>query len=83
MFDDSSRDAEKMKPKRFEADWPPGGRQGFSLHNRKDIVSQQVQSPPRRIGKESLGRKDSAGQIIFEDIMNLLHGPTSLSLPSQ
>ena len=55
-----------MKPQRFEAGRPPGDGQGFSLHNREDIVSQKVETPPGRIGKESLGRKYSTCEIILE-----------------
>ncbi len=53
MFNDSSRDTEEMKSQRFEAGGPPGDGQGFSLHDGEDIVSEKVEPPPSRIGKES------------------------------
>ncbi len=81
VFNDSSCDTKQMKSQGFEASRPPGGGQGFSFHDGDNIISEQVEPPPGRIGKESFRRENPACEIILEDIMNLLHASASFSLP--
>jgi hypothetical protein len=70
-----------MKSQGFEASRPPRDGQGFSFHDGENIISEKVKPPPGCIGKESFRRQNPACEIILEDIMNLLHTPTSFSLP--
>src|SRR4030042_3555305 len=83
MFNDSSGDAGQMVSEGFKTDRPPKWRQGFSFHDGQDIVGEQIESPPSRIGKESFSRHNPGSQIIFEDIVDLLHGSASFPLPPQ
>lgn len=83
VFNDSCSDAKKMKSQGFKSNGPPGWRQGFSFHDGQDVVGEQIEPPPSRIGKESFSGHDPSSQVIFEDIVDLLHGSASLSLPPQ
>jgi hypothetical protein len=69
-----------VKSQGFEASRPPGDRQGFSFHDRDNIISEEVEPPPSCIGKESFRRENPTGEIILENIMHLLDASASFSL---
>ena len=81
VFNDFSCDTEQMESQGFQASRPPGDGQGFSFHDRDNIISEEVEPPPSCIGKESFRGENAACEIILEDIMDLLDTSASFSLP--
>lgn len=65
VFNDSSSDTQEMRSQGFEASRPPGLGQGFSLHDGQDVISQNIESPPGRIGIEPFVRQHSNGEVIL------------------
>jgi hypothetical protein len=83
MFNDPCGDTNKMESQSFETSGPPGLGQCLSFHHGEDIVGDDSESPPGRIGKEAFRWQYPSGQIILQDIVNLLYCATTFPLPPE
>jgi hypothetical protein len=72
MNNDPSRQVQQMKAQCLQSSHPPKLGQTLSLHHRKDIISQNIQTKPSGVGKEAPTRQASTRQIILQHLEDLL-----------
>ncbi len=79
---DAARQGDQMKPHRLHAPRRPIAAEHQTLHHRVEIVGENHDRPPRRIGPEQPARQPPAGEIVLHHGVRFLALAAALALPA-